>query len=69
MKTTKHTDGDTLGVDSAKVGVFEQGDKVSLNRFLESSNSGRLEAEVGLEVLGNFTDKALEWELADQKLS
>jgi hypothetical protein len=31
-------DGDTLGVDCAQVGVLEEGDEVSLNGFLQSSN-------------------------------
>lgn len=56
-------------MDSAKVGILEQGHKVSLNGFLESTDSRRLEAEVRLEVLGDFTDKTLEWQLADQELS
>ena len=64
----KHTDGDTLGVDGAKVGVLKERDEVSLNGFLEGTDGGRLEAEIALEVLGNLTDETLEWELADQKL-
>ena len=74
-------DGNTLSVDGAKIGVceislgivgmstLEQGDKVSLNGFLESTDGRRLESEIGLEVLGNFPDETLEGELADQKLS
>jgi histone H3 len=62
-------DGDTLGVDSAQVGVFEEGDEVGLNGLLESTDGGGLEAKVGLEVLGDFTDQTLEGELSDQKLS
>jgi histone H3 len=79
-------DGDTLGVDSGKVGVLELGyvscvrqkqvvkatherNEVSLRGLLESEDSRRLEAEVGLEVLGNLTDETLEGELADQELS
>jgi|SRR3954447_6937129 hypothetical protein len=62
-------DGDTLGVDGAEVGVLEEGDQVSLNGLLESTNGGGLEAEVGLEVLGNLTNQTLEGELADQELS
>lgn len=58
-----------LTVDSAKIGVFKEGDKVGLNGFLESTDSGRLEAKIRLEVLSNFTDKTLEGQLADQKLS
>lgn len=49
-------DSDTLGVDSAKVGVLEEGDEVGLNRLLEGTDGRALEAEVGLEVLSNFTD-------------
>ena len=62
-------DGDTLGVDGAQVGVLEKADEVGLGGFLESQDSGALEAEIGLEVLGDLADKALEWQLADQKLS
>ena len=62
-------DGDTLGVDGREVGVLEETNEVSLRGLLEGSNGGRLEAEVSLEVLGNLSDKALEGELADEKLS
>ncbi len=55
-------------MDRAKVGILEQGDEVSLNGFLESTDGGGLEAEIGFEVLSNFTDQALEGQLADQKL-
>ena len=61
-------DGDTLGVDGAQVGVFEKSDQVSLACLLESHDGGALEAEVGLEVLGDFTDKTLEGQLADEEL-
>jgi len=61
-------DGNTLGMDGAEVGVFEERDEVSLNGLLERTNGGALEAEVGLEVLCDFTDQALEGELADEKL-
>jgi len=40
--------------------TFKQGDEVSFNSFLQSTNSGRLEAQIRLEVLSDFTDKALE---------
>jgi hypothetical protein len=62
-------DGNTLGVDGAQVGVLEEGDEVGLNGLLESADGGRLEAEIGLEVLGDLTDETLEGELADQELS
>lgn len=56
-------------MDGAQVGVLEQGDEVSLDGLLESTNGGGLEAEVGLEVLGNLTDQTLEGQLADEQLS
>ena len=61
-------DGHTLGVDGAQVGVLEQTDEVGLAGLLEGHDGGRLEPEVGLEVLGDFTYQALEGELADQQL-
>jgi hypothetical protein len=61
--------GNTLGVDSAQVGILEEGDEVSLDGLLESTDGGRLEAQVGLELLGDLTDETLEWELADEELS
>ena len=62
-------DGDTLGVDSAQVGVFEETDQVRLGGFLESHDGGALETQVGLEVLSDLTDQPLEGQLADQNLS
>lgn len=62
-------DGDPLGVDGAQVGVLKESNQVGLTGFLESGNSRALEPQVGLEVLCNFTDQTLEWELADEELS
>jgi len=62
-------DGDTLGVDGAQVGVLEQPDQVSLAGFLKSSNSGRLEPEIGFEILSDFPHQTLEGQLPDEKLS
>ena len=62
-------DSDTLGVDGAQVGVLEEGDEVGLDGLLESTDGGRLEAEIRLEVLGDLTDKTLEGQLADEELS
>ena len=61
-------DGDTLGVDGAQVGVFEERDEVGLDGLLKGTDGGRLEAEVGLEVLSDLTDETLEWEFADEAL-
>lgn len=62
------TNGDTLGVDGAKVGVLEEGDEVGLDGLLKSADGRALEAEVGLEVLSNLTNKTLERQLADEEL-
>ncbi|GMR31604.1 hypothetical protein PMAYCL1PPCAC_01808 [Pristionchus mayeri] len=61
-------DGHSLGVDGAQVGVLEESDEVSLGGLLEGHHGGRLEAEVGLEVLGDLADQTLEGELADEQL-
>lgn len=55
-------------MDSAKVGVLEERDKIGLNGLLESADGRRLEAKVALEVLGDLTDETLERKLADQEL-
>ena len=55
-------------MDGAQVGVLEERDEVGLDGLLEGADGGRLEAQVGLEVLGDFTDQTLEGELADQEL-
>jgi len=61
-------DGYTLGVDSAQVGILEKTDEVSLASLLEGHDGRALEAEISLEVLSDFTDQTLEWELSDQEL-
>ena len=61
-------DGDTLGVDSAQVGVLEESDEVSLASLLEGHDSRALEPQISLEVLGNLPDQTLEGELADEEL-
>lgn len=48
--------GDTLGVDSAQVGILEEGDEVRLDGLLEGTDGGGLEAKVALEVLGDLTN-------------
>ena len=55
-------------MDSAQVGVLEETDEVSLGSLLQGHDSGGLEAEISLEVLGDLTDQALEGQLADQQL-
>lgn len=53
---TYRLDGDTLGVDGTQVGVLEERDEVGLDGLLERTDGRGLEAEVGLEVLGDLTD-------------
>jgi hypothetical protein len=65
VSATYRLDGDTLGVDGAKVGVLEEGDEVRLDGLLQSTNGGRLEAQVGLEVLGDLTN--LLWRYGQQE--
>ncbi len=55
-------------MDSSQVGVLEETHEVSLSGLLEGQHSRGLEAQVGLEVLGNLTNQALERELADEQL-
>ena len=60
-------DGHALGVDGAEVGVLEEADEVASDaswraRMAEDWN------QVGLEVLGDLADEALEEELADEEL-
>ena len=62
-------DGDTLGVDGAEVGVLKQPDQVGLAGLLQGHHGRALEPQVSLEVLGNLTDEALEWQLADEQFS
>ena len=61
-------DGDPLGVDGAQVGILEEADQVGLAGLLQRHHGGALEAQVGLEVLGDLADEALEGQLADEQL-
>ena len=47
---------------------MDEAHQVSLISLLECEHSGALEAEIGLEVLGDLADEALERELANQEL-
>eukprot|EP01036_Dinobryon_divergens_P039607 gene39607-biopygen31572 len=67
--TSLRHDSDAFGVDSTKVGVLKKTYKISLCSFLECKDCRSLETKISLEVLSNFTNKTLEWKLADEKLS
>jgi len=60
-------DGDSAGVDGAQVGVFEKSNEVSFGGFLEGKDCTALEPEFLLEIVGDFTDKSLERQLADEE--
>ncbi|RXN00305.1 hypothetical protein EOD39_9786 [Acipenser ruthenus] len=62
-------DGDSLGMNDTQIGVLKEPDQVSLARLLQHHDSGALEAQVGLEILGDFSDQPLERQLVDQQLS
>jgi hypothetical protein len=62
-------DGDSLRVDGAQVGVFEQSNQISFAGFLQGYNSGALETQISLEILGDLTDQTLEGQFADQQFS
>jgi len=62
-------DGDTLGVDSAQVGILEEADHVGLRGLLEGEDGRGLETELVSVLRGDFTDESLEGQLADQELS
>ena len=55
-------------MDGGQVGVLEEPDEVGLGGLLERQDGRRLEAQVGLEVLGDLADQALEGQLADQEV-
>ena len=61
-------DGDSLGVDGAKVGVLEEANHVSLRGLLESENGRGLETELVSVLRGDLTDESLEGELSDEEL-
>ena len=60
--------GDPLGVNSTEIGILEERTQKRLRGLLESKDGGGLETQVGLEILGNLTDKTLEGQLADKQL-
>ena len=60
-------DRDALGVNRAQVGVFKQASQVRFGRFLQRQDSVRLESQVSLEILGDFSDQSLERQLSDEQ--
>lgn len=61
-------DRHTFGVNSAQVGVLEQTNQVRFARLLQRHDGRCLEAQIGLEILRDFTNQALKRQLANQQL-
>ena len=56
-------------MEGAKVGVLEELHEVGLGSLLQGHDGGVLKAEVGLEVLGDLPNEALEGQLPNQEFS
>jgi hypothetical protein len=56
-------------MDSTQVSILEKTNKVCLSCLLECKNCRSLETKISLEVLSNLTNKTLERQLADEKIS
>ena len=61
-------DGHSLGVDCAQVGIFKEAYQIGLGGFLQRHHRRGLESQVGLEVLGNFSNEPLERKFPDKEL-
>ena len=56
------------GNTHAKIGVLEKTNKVRFASFLQCHDSRALKPQVGLEVLSDLANQALEGELANEQL-
>ena len=61
-------DGDMLGVNGAEVSVLKDANQVGLSSLPEGKDGTSLETQVILKVLGDLTDKTLEWGFANEKV-
>lgn len=68
MHVSDH-DGNSLGVDGAQIGVFEESDEVCLGSLLKSEHSLGLESDVILDLSGEVFNDSLEWQLPDEEVS
>ena len=55
-------------MDGAQIGVLEQADQIGFGSLLQGEHCRRLEAEVRLEVLRDFTNEALKFTEVGEKL-
>lgn len=58
-------DGDSLCKNSAKVGIFNQTNKIGFNGFLKSRNGTALESKIYFEILSDFSNQSLERKFPD----
>ena len=58
--------GYAFSVDGRQVGVFKQSNEIGFACMLQSFYGLALEAQVGLEILRDLADKALERQLSNQ---
>ena len=61
-------DSHTLSMDGAEVSILKKADQVSLSSLLQSEKRGALESKLWLEVLGDFSDQALERKLSNEQI-
>jgi len=62
-------DGNSLAVNSTKIGVLEESNKVCLGSFLKGKNGGRLPSEFTVVIIANFPDESLERKFSQKELS
>jgi len=60
--------GNSLSMNSTKIGIFKQTNKISFSCFLKSRNSATLESEICFEILSDFSNQSLERKLPYEKL-
>ena len=56
-------------MDGTEVGVLEKTNHISLRGLLESKDSGGLESQVGLEIVGDLSNESLERKFSNEELS
>ncbi|KAM7254329.1 hypothetical protein ACFE04_032011 [Oxalis oulophora] len=62
-------DSNPLSMNSAKIGILKESNKVSLCSLLESGDGTALKPQISLEILSDLSDKPLERKLPNQQLS
>lgn len=61
-------DSDSLSVDGAKIGIFEETDEIGLGGFLESKDGLGLESNVVLDLSSEILHNSLERKLPDEEV-